>query len=63
MLVLMSKAYRCTYGPVGFVWFILQIVVDLAHYKEAEPLLWIAMITQPNHKEILGFILRAFISA
>jgi len=39
ILVLMSKSYRCTYVPVFFLWFILQIVVDLAFYKEAEPLL------------------------
>lgn len=41
-----------------FLWFILQIVVDLTYYNEAEPLLWIATIAQANCKEIWGIILK-----
>lgn len=54
----MSKAYTFTYGLVLFCGLYCSLWLILAYYREAEPLLWIATITQPDSKENLDFILR-----
>lgn len=57
-LVLISKAYTLTYGLVLFCGLYCSLWLILAYYREAEPLLWIATITQPDSKGNLDFILR-----